>query len=648
MSKAIRVVPFVILCALVIAVPSVWANWVQDGVALCTVAGEQIYPAITSDGAGGAIVTWRDGRSGSWDIYAQGVNASGAVRWTADGVALCTAAGERGNPKITSDGAGGVIVTWHDRRSGNYDIYAQRVNASGAVQWTADGVALCTAAGDQGYYAITSDGAGGAIVTWEDSLGGSPDIYAQRVNASGAVQWTADGVALCMAPGSQWSPEIISDGAGGAIVSWRDRRSGSWDIYTQWVNASGAVQWTADGVALCTAAGDQGKPEITSDGAGGAIVTWTDRRSGNYDIYAQRVNASGAVQWTADGVALGTAAGNQGYYAITSDGAGGAIATWEDNLSGSPDIYAQRVNASGTVQWTADGVALCMAPEFQWNPEILSDGAGGAIVAWQDRRSGIWDIYTQWVNAWGAVQWTADGVALCTAAGDQTFPTITSDGAGGAFVAWYDGRSGNSDIYAQRIDATGNQPIATLLQRYSSSASDQGITVTWTLAEIDSDMEFFILRAPQDARDFKELSTVGLAREGLAFEFVDRDAEPGTTYTYRVDIQMGSERRTLFETGPVEVPAVPMTLYQNHPNPFNPSTAISYYVPTASQITLDIYDSSGKLVVRLIDSEERPKGANAVEWSGVDAQGRPVSSGVYYYRLTTGKQTYSKKMVLLR
>ena len=61
------------------------------------------------------------------------------------------------------------------------------------------------------------------------------------------------------------------------------------DIYAQRVNAAGSPQWTADGVALCTAANDQRDPTIVSDGAGGAIVTWDDRRNGGYDIYAQHV-----------------------------------------------------------------------------------------------------------------------------------------------------------------------------------------------------------------------------------------------------------------------------------------------------------------------------------------------------------------------
>jgi len=186
-----------------------------------------------------------------------------------------------------------------------------------------------------------------------------------------------------------------------------DYRSGTGaDIYAQRINASGVVQWTANGVAISTPADDdQRDPTIVSDGAGGAIITWHDSRSGalNYDIYAQRINASGVVQWTVNGVAISTAPGNQVYPTITSDGAGGAINTWSDGRSGTnADIYAQRINASGVVQWTANGVAISTAARDQLYPTITSDGAGGAIITWYDYRSGTnYDIYAQQVSANG-------------------------------------------------------------------------------------------------------------------------------------------------------------------------------------------------------------------------------------------------------
>jgi hypothetical protein len=59
MSRLMKAVPLVVLWALIIAVPSVWANWVQNGVALCTATGDQRDPQIIADGTGGAIVTWQ-------------------------------------------------------------------------------------------------------------------------------------------------------------------------------------------------------------------------------------------------------------------------------------------------------------------------------------------------------------------------------------------------------------------------------------------------------------------------------------------------------------------------------------------------------------------------------------------------------------
>ena len=75
---------------------------------------------------------------------------------------------------------------------------------------------------------------------------------------------------------------------------------------------TGAPQWAANGVAVCTAGDNQFDPRLVSDGLGGAIVTWEDRRSGSsYDIYAQRVDAAGATWWGTNGTAVSTAANSQ-------------------------------------------------------------------------------------------------------------------------------------------------------------------------------------------------------------------------------------------------------------------------------------------------------------------------------------------------
>ena len=181
----------IFLLALLLPRPA-GAAWPTDplvNVPLCSVGNNQQYPTIVSDGAGGAIITWQDYRSGIWDIYAQRISAAGLLRWVTDGVALCTAYAHQFSPAITPDVAGGAIVAWQDYRSGYLgytDIYAQRISAAGVVQWAANGVALCMATGNQVCSTTTSDAAGGAIVAWQDFRSGTnDDIYAQRVCAWG-------------------------------------------------------------------------------------------------------------------------------------------------------------------------------------------------------------------------------------------------------------------------------------------------------------------------------------------------------------------------------------------------------------------------------------------------------------------------------
>jgi len=646
--------------ALVLGIPLVSSSangqWLPDGVPICTADTTQYAPAIVSDGAGGAIITWEDYRSGThYDIYTQRLDAAGVPQWTADGVALCAATGDQVLPQIVSDGAGGAIVTWQDRRSGtSYHIYAQRVDTAGSSQWTADGVALSTAANypsvTQDPSAIIPDGAGGAIVAWSErrSAIGTNDIYVRSVNASGVPQWAANGVALSAAGGDEFNPTIASDGAGGAIVTWTDGRNGfpNYDIYVRRVNASGVPQWTANGVALCTAADFQGTPTIASDGAGGAIASWHDYRSGSsLDVYARRVDAAGIPQWTADGVALCSESDNQYLPTIVSDGAGGAIVTWQDGRSGtSDDIYAQRVDASGVPNWMASGVALCTAGHHQMEPEIISDGTGGAIATWIDLRNGDdADIYARRIDASGAPQWTADGVAMCTAGSDQENPRAASDGAGGAIVAWTDLRNGNYDIYAQHVS---DSPTAVAILSFDASEASGVVTLRSSFRSDLGVEAVNVYRGSGAGHDpLIMIERVDDVR-GDRFEYVDRGVAPGQTYRYRIGV-IDADGEFFSPVVTVSVEAITGELSQNQPNPFNPTTTIRFVLPVREHVTLAIYDAGGRLIRTLVN-EVRAYGEHDVIWDGRDDGGAAMASGVYFYQLRAGKRTESKKMVLLK
>ena len=100
-------------------------------------------------------------------------------------------------------------------------------------------------------------------------------------------------------------------------------------------------------------------------------------------------------------------------------------------------------------------------------------------------------------------------------------------------------------------------------------------------------------------------------------------------------------------------PAIPTTfsLAQNHPNPFNPSTTISYNVEQSGYVNLKIYDVMGRLVRTLVDNQYVSAGYEtgySVVWNGLDDHGQKASAGLYIYRLQSGAMSMTNKMILLK
>jgi hypothetical protein len=673
-----RLLPLFLHLSLLSSALSQWSSDPTANNPICTATDQQYTSGIASDGSGGAIITWYDNRNGlASDIYAQRISSAGTNQWTANGVAISTAAETQTLPTIVSDGSGGAIITWYDFRNGtDNDIYAQKINASGVVQWTTNGVAVSTATDEQSSPQIVSDGAGGAIIVWADYRSGADnDIYAQRVNSAGIPPWTANGVVISAALDNQSAPCIVSDGAGGAIIAWADNRNGPWvDIYAQRINASGAVQWTANGVPICTLMyfGFTPRiPQIVSDGAGGAIIVWNDPRSGADDIYAQRINASGVVQWTTDGVAICTTSGAQSQPTITADGSGGAIIAWQDFRNGSHlDIYAQRINASGAVQWTANGIGVSTATGNQSSPQIL-ESVASVIIAWDDGRSGNTDIYAQKVSTTGTVQWTADGVPVSTATGNQSSPVLTSDALLGAIVAWQDARNGNTnnDVYASRVFSDGSLPVQ--IQSFTAQLlpGNLHVLLEWrTISEINN-YGFYVQRRRDNEVQWTELQGFvqghGTTTEPQYYSYVDNTITETGLYHYRLR-QVDLDGTSHF-TGAISINVSSVTsvdegaprvfqLQQNYPNPFNPSTHIRFSVQGSGfedrgsgfpvqgsrLVTLKVYDVLGREVATLVNESLQP-GSYLVTFDAVG-----LASGVYVYRLMSEGFTQTKRMVLMR
>jgi len=89
-------------------------------------------------------------------------------------------------------------------------------------------------------------------------------------------------------------------------------------------------------------------------------------------------------------------------------------------------------------------------------------------------------------------------------------------------------------------------------------------------------------------------------------------------------------------------------LYNNYPNPFNAATTISYRIGEAGQVRIDIYSVLGQHIITLVDEKKLP-GVYETRWNGLDRYGKPVGSGIYFYRLDAGNRvSESKKMILTK
>lgn len=461
---------------------------------VATPTGDQHDANAVPDGSGGAIVTWDDTRSGTGETYAEHVLSTGVLdpAWPSNGVLLSNGTGGA-PPLITTDGAGGAVIAW-TTSLGVSSLYVARVLASGVADpaWPAGGTPL--GAGE--FPKLIMDGSGGAFVVW-DTGGTGGAVLAQHVLGTGVADpaWPAGGLFVAGMAGSQRNhAEICTDGLGGALVAWSDARNHQgFDIYAHHVLATGTVDpaWPVNGLPVCVQPGHQrfnsvsgvisypfnscadhqGNPLIP-DGAGGCLMVWTDGRNFGgpigYDVYAHHVLATGLVDpaWTVNGNAVCSANGDQGPSQLVPDGSGGAIAYWTDDRGGAvgpyEDLYVQHVSNAGVMTGPPNGMPIATGGDAY--TAAVSDGAGGAILFWEDQRNSSTDstdIYSQHVvttpNLGIDPVWAPGGVAISTAPDHQYLPSAASDGAGGGIVAWEDSRNvatEGTDIYANRVTST--------------------------------------------------------------------------------------------------------------------------------------------------------------------------------------------------
>lgn len=523
-------------------------GWPAGGLAACLAPGIQGPEGISPDGFGGVIVAWRDYRSfvlggeTSGDIYAQRILSNGTLApgWPVNGVAVTQAASDQMLPVVLADGHGGAFVTWDDEYSSLADIFLQHLGADGTVMpgWPSGGLLVCAAPGIQGVPELAPDGAGGVLIVWGDLRDGSIAQYAQRVMVSGELfpGWPPNGISIVA---NRYMRDLVADGAGGAYLACATAGPGDDGHYfLQRFDGSGEIVlgWPAGGAPVCLAAEDRAGLRMEPDGAGGVLMAWSDYREPfDSDVYAVRMRPDGTrdPRWPLNGLPVTVNATADDVVDLTADGQGGAYLTWDQTYAN--QVMIQHLTDAGTV----------------------------------------------------APGWPAGGRVIPTVVGSPV-PRITADGAGGAIVAWEDteGR-----VRALRLAPDGPVPVAVSL--VSAEAEPGLVRLTWFGAGTAALLATVERRALTS--EWESLAEIVLDGTGrLTYE--DRSVAPGLRYGYRLAYRDGDELAHTEESW-VTVPALRFALRGLTPNPSAGDPVVSFSLASHAPATLELFDLHGRLVL---------------------------------------------------
>jgi hypothetical protein len=358
------------------------------------------------------------------------------------------------------------LVVWEDNRNSGTtgrDIYGQRVSATGALQGSY--FVISAAVADQldpvvAYNSTDSE----YLVVWSDyrsSAASGADIYGQRVAATGALQGSDIPVNVHL--GHQLYPAVAYNSTDNEyLVVWHTYLppdTNSFDVYGQRVAATGALQ--GSDIPISIGSGNQGSPVVAYNSTDNEyLVVWSDYRSSatsSPDIYGHRVDATGALQGI--DIPISTASGDEGSPAVAYNSTDNEyLIVWQDNRNWAAtefDVYGQRVDATGALQGI--GIPVSTYTNQQAFPEIAYDSANNEyLVVWQDSRRPDTidlDVYGQRVSPTGTLQ--GSDIPISAASAGTAYSKAAYNSTDNEYlVVWHDYRSfaaSDADIYGQRV-----------------------------------------------------------------------------------------------------------------------------------------------------------------------------------------------------
>ena len=549
-----------------------------------------------------------------------------SAQWSADStenIQICDLSGDQVLPKIVSTSDGGCFISWFDQRSGDYCLYLQRLDYQGVPQFPENGILVSdhTQMTWLVDYSMAVDNEDNAVIAFSDirSAAEDLDVSVYKISSSGDFLWGSDGINLSdtTETGFEPNPVIAVTGENNCVFAWGKQTSESFLVF-QKLSPEGTRLWGDWGISMTDAEADLSVPILIPSGADSVIAMWR-RSTGTYPmtvthLYTDMFDVSGNGIWGDSPVLIYDSGAITPWNnpEMISDGLGGAVCSWYDAPSLSEfNVWVQHLDSAGNMLYPMNGAQASTnsSDRLHMNPSAGINPATGETWAFWVETNGNqdqWGLYGQMFNSSGARQWTDSGLELIPLGNQQIGFVQTSVDEYGIFVSFFINSSATS-FKVLRLSFDG--------------------TVIWGPVTISAGS----LGGKDDP-----VSCAGYDGS-LVFSWTDNRIDAGI---YAQNLKQDGSMGQFMGTGG-DSPSSGLLLSVS-PNPSCGNAEVFIDSDeTSTSAFLAVYDVSGRLVDTLL-SGELNSGQSAFSW-----QPEGPAAGVYLVRLRTEGEDIICRLVML-
>jgi len=467
--------------------------------------------------------------------------------------------------------------------------------------------------------------------TWKN-LSESESIRFQIVSTDGNMMWE-NGIEISFAHPLERYNQLMCKGDNCAFLVYRIESENGTELYIQKISNQGEAQWNGLGVTVEHSEYLITPQSMIPDGDGGVVILWSIRDDNNDQskLRISRINDEGDFIWEENNDFLELVEDNVFQRAILRNHSDGYIVIWDELSDLGGEMTAQFINPDGSLAWNDRNVYL--GGDIGRDADAAVDNQGNIWVTWTERRDDdliLLQKISPQVDDRGVPELTfvndngnPRSKVLCNAAENQRESTIVHDGGNGVWVIWEDYRNtirnaspSNGDIYGIHLNENANP--------YQGWERNGNI-----ISEADNNQEdpsVVLLNSGNDG------CVVMWEDKRSGWWGYERDL-----YIQRIDDNMVTIPEQNFIPHPSS-----FILSAPFPNPFNSTTTIEYALPYTSDVTLSLYNLSGRRVETLVNGRVKA-GVHRVILDAGD-----LASGLYFVKLEKTKQSVTQKIMLVK